>query len=64
MSWAKGLNMDPDVVLWEKSYESLIMYGAATPQWDDEKEEAWDMSKDASEPGNFELNGEEEEVIR
>lgn len=65
MSWSKNLNMAPKEVIWDISYENLILLGAATPQYDDEKEEEWDSSKDASEPGNFAINeNEEEEYVR
>ena len=65
MSWSKNLNMTPKDVIWNISYENLIMLGAATPQYDDEKEAEWDSSKDASEPGNFAINeNEEEEYVR
>lgn len=52
LSWAKNLNVTPDYVLYEMTYENLIMYSAATPQFDDEKDE-WDDSLDANNPDNF-----------
>lgn len=56
--WAKNLNMTPRDVLWEISYENLIMLNAATPQYDDEKDN-WDPTIDANEPGRFEIDEEE-----
>lgn len=64
MSWAKNLNMTPMEVLYEISYENLIMYSAATPQYDDEKEPEWDSTKDANNPDNFKERGDEEEYVR
>ena len=46
------------------SYENLLLYTAATPQYDDEKDE-WDDSIDANNPDNFKnTNEEEEEFVR
>lgn len=64
MSWAKNLNMTPREVLWEMSYENLLMYSAATPQYDDERAPEWDTSKDASDPANNNGMTEEEEYVR
>lgn len=64
VSWAKNLNMTPMEVLHEISYENLIMYSAATPQYDDEKEPEWDATKDASDPDNFKGEDDEEEYVR
>lgn len=55
--------MTPRQVLYDISYENLILYSAATPQYDDEKDE-WDESIDANTPGNFKhFNPNEEEYI-
>lgn len=64
MSWSKNLNMTPKDVIWNISYENLIMLGAATPQYDDEKELEWDASKDASNPDNWINENDEEEYVR
>lgn len=55
--------MTPREVLYDISYENLLMYGAATPQYDDEKEPEWDESKDASNPDNFKDETDEEVFI-
>lgn len=64
VSWAKNLNMTPSEVLWDMSYENLLMYSAATPQYDDEKAPEWDASKDASDPANNDGMTDEEEYVR
>ena len=64
MSWSKNLNMTPKDVIWNISYENLIMLGAATPQYDDEKEPEWDASKDASNPDNWINENDEEEYVK
>ncbi|MBQ7854515.1 MAG: hypothetical protein IJ352_05760 [Muribaculaceae bacterium] len=56
--------MTPKDVIWNISYENLIMLGAATPQYDDEKEPEWDASKDASNPDNWINENDEEEYVR
>jgi hypothetical protein len=40
-------------VLYNVSYRNLLLYSAATPQFDDEKSPKWDASKDANNPDNF-----------
>lgn len=40
-------------VLYNVSYRNLLLYSAATPQFDDEKSPKWDTSKDANNPDNF-----------
>jgi hypothetical protein len=42
------------------SYENILMYTAATPSYNDEKDE-WDDSIDANNPDNFKNNNDEEE---
>lgn len=59
--WAKLLNTTPDYVLYEMSYENLLMYGYAAPSYDDEEDD-WDESLDANNPDNFDDNEEEEFV--
>ncbi len=44
------------------SYENLLLYSAATPQYDDEKD-YWDESIDANDPGNF-ADGTDEVFVR
>lgn len=51
----------PEYVLYEISYANLIMYGAAVPSFDDEKDD-WDDSIDANNPDNFK-NSDEDEFI-
>lgn len=58
ISWAKNLNVSTDVVLYDMSYVNLMLYSAATPQFDDEKD-TWDEKFDANNPDNF-SNSEEE----
>jgi hypothetical protein len=48
-------------VLYDISYANLIMYGAAVPSFDDEKDD-WDDSIDANNPDNFK-NSDEDEFI-
>ena len=43
------------------SYQNLLMYSAATPHYDDAKDD-WDDSIDANNPMNF-LSDNEEEVF-
>lgn len=64
-SWFKDMNLTPDYVLYEMSYENLIMYSRAAPHFDDEdsKEVEWDESKDANNPDNF-TNNDEEVFVR
>lgn len=51
-SWAKNLNEQPERILYEYSYANLLLYGAATPQYDD-KEDTWNPKLDANDPNNF-----------
>ena len=44
------------------SYENLLLYSTATPQYDDGKDD-WDDSIDANNPKNF-SNKAEEEFVR
>lgn len=56
------LNTTPDYVLYEMSYENMLMYGYAAPSFDDEESaEEWDDSIDANNPDNFNDNEDEEE---
>lgn len=43
-------------VLYDMSYRNLLLYSAATPQYDDEKS-TWDSSLDANNPDNFSSGG-------
>ena len=52
-SWAKNLGCSVEHVLFEMSYRNLLLYSAATPQFDDEKPPKWDANKDANNPDNF-----------
>lgn len=60
--WSKLFDTTPDYVLYEMSYENLIMYSCAVPHYDDEKEKEWDESLDANNPNNF-MNDNESEVF-
>ncbi len=62
-SWAKNLNTTPEHILYEMSYENLLMYNAATPHYNDEKDD-WDASIDANNPNNFKNSNEEEIFVR
>lgn len=62
-SWAKIFGTTPDYVLYEISYENLIMYGCAIPRYNDEKDD-WDPSIDANNPDNFNSSNDEEEFVR
>lgn len=63
-SWAKNLGVPTDTVLYDMSYRNLLLYSAATPQYDDEKQPEWDASKDANNPDNFKAKGGDEEFIK
>lgn len=58
LGWAKNLNTTPEHVLYEMSYENLLLYSKATPCYDDEKDE-WDETLDANNPDNFKDNKDE-----
>lgn len=55
LGMCKNLGVSPDYVLYEMTYENLIMYGYATPTYDEEDEKGikFDESKDANNPDNF-----------
>lgn len=55
--------MTPHEVLYEMSYENLLLYSAATPHYDDERDE-WDSSIDANDPKNFSSKETEEIYVR
>lgn len=59
LGWAKNLNVSPNYVLYEMSYENLLLYSKATPCYDDEKDE-WDEALDANNPNNFKDSNNEE----
>ena len=47
------------------SYTNILLYGAATPQYDDEQQPAFDAKKDANNPDNFKNDySEEEEKVK
>lgn len=54
-SWAKNLGCSVEHVLYDMSYRNLLLYSAATPQFDDEKgkDKEWDPKLDANNPDNF-----------
>ncbi len=52
LGWAKNLNATPSQILYDISYENLVMYTKATPYYDDVKDE-WDDALDANNPDNF-----------
>ena len=51
IGWSKAFGSTVDEVLYDMSYRNLIMYSAATPQFDDVVNE-WDESLDANDPNN------------
>lgn len=51
--WAKNFGVTIETVLFDMSYRNILLYSAATPQYDDEKQSEWDASKDANNPDNF-----------
>lgn len=53
LGMCKNLGVTPDYVLHGMTYENLIMYGYATPTFDDDDSTAFDESKDANNPNNF-----------
>lgn len=54
-SWAKNLGCSVEHVLYDMSYRNLLLYSAATPQFDDEKgkDKEWNHKLDANNPDNF-----------
>ena len=54
-SWAKNLGCTVEHILYDMSYRNLLLYSAATPQFDDEKGEKkdWNPKLDANNPDNF-----------
>ena len=55
-SWAKNLGCTEEHLLYDMSYRNLLLYSAATPQFDDEKgdkKDNWDPKLDANNPDNF-----------
>lgn len=54
-SWAKNLGCSVEHVLYDMSYRNLLLYSAATPQFDDEKgkDKEWNPKLDANNPDNF-----------
>lgn len=63
IGWAKNLGITPEQALYDYSYKNLLLFSAATPQFDDE-EDKWDSKIDANDPDNFrnESNDNEEFV--
>lgn len=57
------MRVTPDYALYKMSFTNLIMYGAAIPMYDDEKEDQpeFDKSLDANDPSNF--SEDEDEII-
>lgn len=64
VGWAKNLNTTPEHVLYEMSFENMILYSAATPAYGDEQSD-WDDGLDANNPDNFKKtkNGTNEEIF-
>lgn len=65
-SWAKLLNTTPDYILYDISYQNLILFSAAAPSYDDvndKEDEDWDDSIDANNPDNFNNGTDEEETV-
>lgn len=56
------MGVSVDTVLYDMSWQNLVLYSAATPQFDDEKEKKWDESLDANNPDNF--GGDEIEYVK
>lgn len=51
----KNLNVPPDYVLHEMTYQNVMLYSHATPSYKSEKKEKgreWDESLDANNPAN------------
>lgn len=48
---ASNLGVTPDYILYEVTWENLILYGYATPSYlDEDSKEDWDPSLDANNP--------------
>ncbi len=52
------MNTTPDYILYEMSFMNAVMYSAATPAYNDERDD-WDESIDANNPKNFKNTNEE-----
>jgi hypothetical protein len=50
LGMCKNIGCTPDHVLYEMTYENLIMYGYATPVYDPDDKNDWDESIDANNP--------------
>lgn len=53
LGMCKNLEVSPEYVLHNMTYENLVMYGYATPTFDDDDEVVYDESLDANNPNNF-----------
>lgn len=62
---AKSFGVSFDYVLYDLSYDNLLLYGFATPSYNSKKktEEPWDDSIDANNPDNFNNGNEEDEFV-
>lgn len=49
LGMCKNIGCTPDYVLYEMTYENLIMYGYATPSYDPDEQD-WDEDIDANNP--------------
>lgn len=53
MGWCKNLGCTPNQILYDYSWQNLMLYTAATPAYDDVEEKEWDERLDANNPANF-----------
>jgi hypothetical protein len=51
--WAEVLHLPINTVLYDMSMANLILYTAALPHYDDEREKTFDPALDADNPENF-----------
>lgn len=54
--------MRPSEVLYDISYENLLLYSKATPCYDDVKDD-WDSTIDANNPDNFKGTADNNEEV-
>lgn len=52
LGMVKLLGVSPDYVLWEMSWENLVLYSHACPAYGRVDDGGWDTSKDANDPVN------------
>lgn len=62
LGMCKNLKVTPDYILYNMTYENLLLYGYATPVYDPDDKEEFDESIDANDPKNAGKLGTTEKV--